>query len=188
MGLEDVTHLSVSREWGKVLLQQPFQIITCCSFLYVLQNLQPPAWKIGMLLFTLIFAGLLDTSLAWSRGVKMVNDELGNWLLYWRIFWYLHYSSVESLCSLHLYLGDLEQLYEMREVLSWLFQWPCKEMLGMLITLSWTKSMRNSAQAMAVLQIRLERRGMLNPKQWTIILYQYKHEGTRNAVVVGMQL
>lgn len=31
-----------------------------------------------MLLFTLIFAGLLDTSLAWSRGVEIVNDELGN--------------------------------------------------------------------------------------------------------------
>lgn len=39
-----------------------------------------------MLLFTLIFAGLLDTSLACSRGVEMINDELGNWLLYGRIF------------------------------------------------------------------------------------------------------
>lgn len=145
-------------------------------------------WKIGILLFTLIFAGLLDTSLAWSRGVEIVNDELGNWLLYRRIFWYLHYSSVESLCPLCLYLGDSEQLCELRGVLSWLFQWPCKEMLGMLITLSGTKSVRNWAQAMAVLQIRLERREMLSPKHWTIILYQCKHEGTCNAVVVGMQL
>lgn len=37
-------------------------------------------------------------------------------------------------------------------------------MLGMFITLSLTKSVRSSAQAMVVLQIRLERRGMLNPK------------------------
>lgn len=50
------------------------------------------------------------------------------------------------------------------------------------------KSVRNSGQAIVVLRIRLERRGMLNPKQRTIILCQCKHEGTRNAVVVGMQL
>lgn len=48
----------------------------------MLQNLQPPAWKIGTLLFILIVTELSDTSLAWSRGVEMVNDELGNWLLY----------------------------------------------------------------------------------------------------------
>lgn len=101
MGVEDVRYLSVSREWGKVLFPQPFQMIkTCCSFPSVLQNLQPPAWKTGMLPFTLIFTELSNSSLAWSRGVEMVNGELGNWLLYWRIFWYLHYSSATPLCSL----------------------------------------------------------------------------------------
>lgn len=66
-----------------MLLPQPFQMIkTCCSFSSALQNLQPPAWKIGTLLFILIFTELSDTSLAWSRGVETVNDELGNWLLY----------------------------------------------------------------------------------------------------------
>lgn len=188
MGLEDVKRLSVSREWGKVaaptaisdynLLQLPLCVAECAAT--SVENRDAAVHP--------HFCRLLDSSLAWARGVEMANDELGSWLFYWRIFWYLHYSSVESLCSLHLYLAYLEQLYELRVVLSWLFQWSCKEMLGMLITLSWTKSVRNSAQAMAVLQIRLERKRMLNPKQWTIILYQYKHEGTRNAVVVGMEL
>lgn len=31
---------------------------------------------------TLIFTELLDTSVAWSRGVEVVSDALGNWLLY----------------------------------------------------------------------------------------------------------
>ena len=93
MGREDARHPSVSREWGKVLLPQPFQMTkTCCSFPSVLQNLQPSAWKIGILLFTLISTELSGTSSAWSRGAEMVHDELGNWLLYWRIFWYFHYS------------------------------------------------------------------------------------------------
>lgn len=34
----------------------------------------------------------------------------------------------------------------------------------MLTALSWTKSVRNSAQTVAMLKIRLARRGMLNPK------------------------
>lgn len=66
-----------------MLLPQPFQMTkTCCGFSSVLQNLQPWVWKIGMLLFTLIFTEVSDTTLAWSRGVEMVNGELGNWLLY----------------------------------------------------------------------------------------------------------
>lgn len=50
------------------------------------------------------------------------------------------------------------------------------------------QSQSETAQTVAVLKIRLTRRGLLNPKWWTIILYQCKHEGTRDAVVVGMQL
>ena len=48
----------------------------------MLQNLQPPVWKIGMLLFTLIFTELSETFLTWSRGVEMVNDKLGSWWSY----------------------------------------------------------------------------------------------------------
>lgn len=122
MRVEDVSHLSVSGEWGKMLSPQPFQVVkTCCSFPSVLQNLQPPVWKIQMLLFTSIYTELSDTSLAWSRGVEVVKGELGNWLLYWRIFWYLCYSSVTPLCSFPLYSDDSEQFCEVRVIISHLF-------------------------------------------------------------------
>lgn len=188
MEVEDVRHLSVSRQWGKVLLPQTFQMIkTCCSFPSVLQNLQPPARKTGMLLFTLIFTELLDTSLAQSRGVE--------WLMMsWTTGGYTEgFSDACIILSLH---------HSAPFLCTWVIRNSCvnrrwfyrgffnghARRLWMLTALSWTKSVRNSAQTMAVLKIRLARRGMLNPKWWTIILYQCKHEGTRDAVVVGMQL
>lgn len=104
---------------------------------------------------------------------------LGEWkwlVMHWATGCYTEgfsvtYSSIAPL----LYLDDLEQLHEMKVMISCLFWCLCSEMLQML-TLSWTKSVRNSAQTMTVLKIGFarRRRRMLNPKWRTIVLCKGK--------------